>query len=84
MKQASSVTLKSIDIHHRGMLSLMVLFALVAITTKDFLSVHLETIFDTLGIGQNLAGLTIFTLRNGSSDLFSTITERPQPLVSDF
>lgn len=52
---------------------LMVLFASMAITAKDFLSVHLEAIVDTLGIDQNLAGLTIFAFGNGSSDLFSTI-----------
>ena len=51
----------------------MVLFASMAMTAGDFLSIHLAAIVTTLGISEDLAGVTIFAFGNGSSDLFSTL-----------
>lgn len=52
---------------------LFVLFASMAVTAGDFLSVHLAVIVSILGISEELAGVTIFAFGNGSSDLFSTL-----------
>lgn len=51
---------------------LVVLFASMATAASDFLAVHLQFIVKTLGISENLAGVTIFAFGNGCTDLFST------------
>jgi sodium/potassium/calcium exchanger 6 len=52
---------------------LVVLFASMATAAGDFFSAHLAAIVTTLGISEDLAGVTIFAFGNGSSDLFSTL-----------
>jgi Ca2+/Na+ antiporter len=54
---------------------LLVLFASMAMAAGEFLSVHLGFIVKTLGISENVAGVTIFAFGNGCTDLFSTIGE---------
>lgn len=52
---------------------LPVLFGSMATAAADFLAVHLEYIVATVGIGENLAGVTLFAFGNGCTDLFATL-----------
>jgi sodium/potassium/calcium exchanger 6 len=54
------------------LLWLPVLFGSMATAAADFLAVHLEYIVQTMGISENLAGVTLFAFGNGCTDLFAT------------
>jgi Ca2+/Na+ antiporter len=45
----------------------------MATTAADFLALHLEYIVETIGISENLAGVTLFAFGNGCTDLFATL-----------
>jgi sodium/potassium/calcium exchanger 6 len=55
------------------LLWLPVLFSSMATAAADFLAVHLEYIVQTVGISENLAGVTLFAFGNGCTDLFATL-----------
>lgn len=55
------------------LLWLPVLFGSMAMTAAEFLAVHLEYIVQTIGVSENLAGVTIFAFGNGCTDLFATL-----------
>lgn len=51
---------------------LVLLFSTIGIAASDFFSVNLDTLAKELGMSENLAGVTLLALGNGSPDVFST------------
>ncbi|KAF2752788.1 hypothetical protein EJ05DRAFT_480940 [Pseudovirgaria hyperparasitica] len=48
------------------------LFSTIGIAASDFFCVNLSTISNMLGLSENVAGVTLLALGNGSPDVFST------------
>ncbi|QRV75052.1 Sodium/calcium exchanger protein [Ceratobasidium sp. AG-Ba] len=53
---------------------LFFLFSFIGICASDFFCPNLATIADTLGLNENVAGVTFLAFGNGSPDLFSTFS----------
>ncbi|KAG8748276.1 hypothetical protein FRC10_007666 [Ceratobasidium sp. 414] len=53
---------------------LFFLFSFIGICASDFFCPNLATIADTLGLSENVAGVTFLAFGNGSPDLFSTFS----------
>ncbi|KAK4230505.1 Sodium/calcium exchanger protein-domain-containing protein [Podospora fimiseda] len=51
---------------------LALLFSTIGIAASEFFSVNLDTLAKELGMSENLAGVTLLALGNGSPDVFST------------
>ncbi|KAG9082022.1 hypothetical protein FRC07_014351, partial [Ceratobasidium sp. 392] len=53
---------------------LFFLFSFIGICASDFFCPNLATIANTLGLSENVAGVTFLAFGNGSPDLFSTFS----------
>lgn len=53
---------------------LIFLFSTIGISASDFFCPNLATVAQTLGLDENVAGVTFLALGNGSPDLFSTFS----------
>jgi sodium/potassium/calcium exchanger 6 len=53
------------------LLWLLVLFVVLGTTAEDFFCPALGAISDTLGLSDNVAGVTFLALGNGAPDIFS-------------
>ncbi|KAI5819394.1 Sodium/calcium exchanger protein-domain-containing protein [Pyronema omphalodes] len=52
---------------------LSILFATIGTAASEYFTTNLQTISSVLGMSENLAGVTLLALGNGSPDVFSTI-----------
>jgi sodium/potassium/calcium exchanger 6 len=53
---------------------LVFLFSTIGISASDFFCPNLATVADTLGLDENVAGVTFLAFGNGSPDVFSTFS----------
>ena len=52
---------------------LLVLFIGLAVSADNYFCPSVETISKTLGLSQNIAGVTLLALGNGAPDIFSSL-----------